>query len=218
VVVDTGVSTYEQGPERHYERSTAAHNTLRIDGEEQAEIWASFRVGRRPRMGRISGGSDGVFQFVNGEHDAYRRRGVVHARTLVLRAPDTWMVADFLRGSGTHRVESFLHFHPRVHVKPLDDFTVASDGLPRRCWSLEFAGQAWSLVTCGEGQFELIESWYSEQFGKRQPSTALRWAWIVTVPAVMVHVFIPTGIPAPHIAAAGSGKSIEIDGHRIPLR
>ncbi|HKS96783.1 MAG TPA: alginate lyase family protein, partial [Terriglobia bacterium] len=45
VVTDTGVSTYERGPERHYERSTAAHNTLRVDGEEQAEIWASFRVG-----------------------------------------------------------------------------------------------------------------------------------------------------------------------------
>ena len=49
VVVDTGVSTYEPCAERLYERSTAAHNTLRVDGEEQAEVWASFRVGRRPQ-------------------------------------------------------------------------------------------------------------------------------------------------------------------------
>ncbi len=88
VVVDTGVSTYEPGPERSYERSTAAHNTLRIDGEEQAEIWASFRVGRRPRVGQIRGGSNGGFRFLSGEHDAYRRLGVVHARTILLHAPE----------------------------------------------------------------------------------------------------------------------------------
>jgi len=218
VLVDTGVSTYEPGPERHYERSTVAHNTLRIDGEEQAEIWASFRVGRRPRVGQMSGGSDGVFRFVSGEHDAYWRRGVGHAREILLRAPDTWIVADLLRGSGTHRVESFLHFHPQVRVKALDEHTAASDGMPLRRWLLEFAGQAWSLVTYGEGQFDLIESWYSEQFGKRQPSTALRWAWKGTIPTRKVHVFIPKSIPAPHIAADGSGKSLEIDGHTIPLR
>ena len=218
VVVDTGVSTYEPGPERHYERSTAAHNTLRIDGEEQAEIWASFRVGRRPRVGQISGGSDGVFRFVSGEHDAYRRRGVGHARTIFLQAPDTWIVADLLSGGGTHRVESFVHFHPLVRVKALDDLTAASNGMPLRRWLLEFAGQAWSLVTYGEGQFDLIESWYSEQFGKRQPSTALRWAWKGTIPTGRVHVFIPTGIAAPHIVADGLGKLLEIDGHKIPLR
>ena len=56
VVVDTGVSTYEPGPERSYERSTAAHNTLRIDGEEQAEIVGEFPRGppsaRGPNAGR----------------------------------------------------------------------------------------------------------------------------------------------------------------------
>jgi uncharacterized heparinase superfamily protein len=217
VVVDTGVSTYEPGPERQYERSTAAHNTLRIDGEEQAEIWASFRVGRRPRVGRISGGSDGVFRFVSGEHDAYRPRGVMHAREILLRAPDTWIVADLLRGSSTHRVESFLHFHPLVRVQALDELSAASDGRPLRRWLLELAGQAWSLVTYGGGHFDLIGSWCSEQFGNRQPSTALRWAWKGTIPTMKVHVFIPTGIPAPHIAVDGFRKSLEIDGYRIPL-
>jgi uncharacterized heparinase superfamily protein len=215
VVVDTGVSTYEPGLERHYERSTAAHNTLCIDGEEQAEIWASFRVGRRPRVGRISGGSDGAFHFVSGKHNAYGRHGVVHARKIVLRAPDSWIVADLMRGNGTHCVESFLHFHPLVRVKAQDDPTPANHGVALRRWQLEFAGQAWSLLTCGEGQFDLIESWYSEQFGKREPSMVLRWTWKGTIPTMMVHAFIPKSVRVPHIAADGSGKSLEIDGHRI---
>ena len=53
VVVDTGVSTYERNAVRRYERSTAAHNTIRIDGEDQAEVsgqafaWGGARTSAR---------------------------------------------------------------------------------------------------------------------------------------------------------------------------
>jgi uncharacterized heparinase superfamily protein len=217
VVVDTGVSTYEPGPERHYERSTAAHNTLRIGGEEQAEIWGSFRLGRRPRVGQLRGGCHGAFRFVRGEHDAYRRSGVVHARTILLHSPDTWIVADLLRGRGAHLVESFLHFHPRVRVEALADRMETRDGQPLRRWSVEIAHQRYLLATYGVGQFNLFKSWYSEQFGNRQPSTALRWAWQGTIPAGMIHVFIPMGATLPHIAADWPGNSIEIGGNKIAL-
>jgi len=217
VVVDTGVSTYEPGPERYHERSTSAHNTLRIDGEEQAEIWGSFRVGRRPRVGQIRGDRNGAFPSVSGEHDAYRHLGVVHARDILLRAPDTWIVADLLRGNGTHRVESFLHFHPRVRVETLEDAMETSFGVPLHRWTVEFAYQSYLLATYGAGQFDLLKSWYSEQFGNRQPSTALRWAWQGTIPTGMIHVFTPVGTSLPHIAVDWSGNSIEIDGHKIPL-
>ena len=217
VVVDTGVSTYEPGPERYHERSTSAHNTLRIDGEEQAEIWGSFRVGRRPRVGQIRGDRNGAFPSVSGEHDAYRRLGVVHAREILLRAPDTWIVADLLRGNGTHRVESFLLFHPRVRVETLEDAMETSVGVPLHHWTVEFAHQSYLLATYGAGQFDLLKSWYSEQFGNRQPSTALRWAWQGTIPTGMIHVFTPVGTFLPHIAVDWSGNSIEIDGHKIPL-
>lgn len=46
-VVDTGISTYNKNVRRQYERSTAAHNTVVIDGENSYEVWGGFRVGRR---------------------------------------------------------------------------------------------------------------------------------------------------------------------------
>jgi uncharacterized heparinase superfamily protein len=218
VVVDSGVSTYEPGSERSYERSTSAHNTLRIDGEEQAEIWGSFRVGRRPRVGQIRGDSNGVFPFVCGKHDAYRRLGVVHAREILLRPPDTWIVVDLLWGNGSHLVESFLHFHPRVCVEALAGDMATSTGLSLRRWTVEFADGSYLLATCGDGQFDLFKSWYSEQFGNRQPATALRCSWQGAIPTGMIHVFTPLGTSPPHIAVDWSGNSIEIDGHKIPLR
>ena len=47
LIVDRGTSTYAEGPEREALRGTGAHNTVRIDGTDQFELWKSFRVGRR---------------------------------------------------------------------------------------------------------------------------------------------------------------------------
>ncbi len=215
VVVDTGASTYELGPERSHERCTAAHNTLRIDGEEQAETWASFRVGRRPEVRQMRGGSDGDLRFLRGEHDAYRRLGVVHSRTILMHPPDTWIVADILTGGGSHLVESFVHFHPRVRVAAI---AVAADaGPPIRRWSLGFGGERYQLAAYGAGEFDLLRSWYSEQFGERAPSTALRWLWRGPAPAGMIHVIAPLADSLPRVAADWPGKSITVEGHKIPL-
>ncbi len=45
LVADTGVFTYEVGATRDYDRST-----LELDGASQADLWAAFRCGRRPRV------------------------------------------------------------------------------------------------------------------------------------------------------------------------
>jgi uncharacterized heparinase superfamily protein len=218
VVVDTGTSTYEAGPERSYERSTAAHNTVRLDDAEQAEMWASFRVGRRPRTGQIRDGAYGDCPFVSGEHDAYRRLGVVHARTILWHAPNTWIVVDHFRGSGEHRIESFLHFHPRVRVEPLAGRMESVAGLPLRCWTLELAHQPYVLAALGSGQLELRESWYAERFGDRQTSTALHWTRKGEIPAGMIHLFTPVGAPLPRLSADWRAGWIELEGRMIPLR
>ena len=46
VFVNSGTGMY-QGALRGYFRSTAAHNTVMIDGEEQSECWGEHRVARR---------------------------------------------------------------------------------------------------------------------------------------------------------------------------
>jgi uncharacterized heparinase superfamily protein len=76
VVTDTGVDRYEAGPERDFQRSTAAHATLQVDGREQGEPFGSFRMGRRPRVrGRRLDD-----RTVMGEHDGFGASGV-HRRT-----------------------------------------------------------------------------------------------------------------------------------------
>jgi hypothetical protein len=50
VIVDPGTSTYQIGPRRSWERSTAAHSTVLVAGLNSSEVWSGFRVGRRARV------------------------------------------------------------------------------------------------------------------------------------------------------------------------
>jgi hypothetical protein len=46
MIVNAGTFQY-QGDKRAYYRSTQAHNTLQIEGQEQSEVWGEHRVARR---------------------------------------------------------------------------------------------------------------------------------------------------------------------------
>lgn len=218
VVVDTGVSTYEPGPERHYERSTAAHNTLRIDGEEQAEIWASFRVGRRPKVRPMDSGQVKRYAFMRGLHQAYRRLGVVHARQIILCPGNCWVVIDSLEGGGWHRVESFIHFHPGVQVGACTEGERSFAGDLRKRFLLSFASHRYFLLSSEAGNFALKEAWYSPEFGRRQKQTVCCWAWQGFLPSQLVYALVPAGRRIPRAFLQSDQKFIAIDDVRIPLR
>lgn len=110
VISNTGVSTYGPGPLRLAERGTAAHNTVRIDGVEQSEVWGSFRVARRAHV--TARRTDGR-RWAEAEHDGYRRLpGKVRHRRRVELCDGGVSVTDRLEGSGLHRAEIFWHVSP----------------------------------------------------------------------------------------------------------
>jgi len=110
LVVDSGTSTYEPGARRQYERSTASHSTVSVDGADQTEVWATFRAARmaRPRLERTE--DDGRTITVTGSHDGYRRLPgrPVHRRTWEV-GPAQVSITDEVAGEGEHRIESRLH-------------------------------------------------------------------------------------------------------------
>ncbi len=115
VVVDSGVFDYEPSLERAYVRSTRAHNTVIVDGEEQSEVWGVFRVARRARpisscIGRTE---DGTILF-EGAHDGYKRLTgkPIHHRRIHYDEQGSWVVSDELTGVGSHHMESVVHIHP----------------------------------------------------------------------------------------------------------
>jgi len=113
VVVDTGTGAYQDGPMRRRLRSTAAHNTIALDGAELLEAWSSFRTGRRGRAHARARGETPRFTWLWAWHDGYRwLSGSPQVHRLFLVSADDLWVLDALLGRGVHHIASSMHLHP----------------------------------------------------------------------------------------------------------
>jgi len=103
--VDAGTYDYDLGDRRRYDRSTAAHNTVCVDGEDSSEVWHIFRVGRRARTRRIEFDESGRGMTAGAAHDGYRHLSgrPVHVRRVELEGAG-FSISDRIEGSGRHGV------------------------------------------------------------------------------------------------------------------
>lgn len=116
ILVNSGTSGYEIGAQRDWERSTAAHNTLEIDGKNSSEVWAGFRVARRAYPYSVFINEIGDEIVIEASHNGYRwlTNKPVHRRTWRLKS-NSLTVFDMVLGS-VEQVRSRVYFHPEVAV------------------------------------------------------------------------------------------------------
>jgi uncharacterized heparinase superfamily protein len=183
VIVDSGVCEYAPGRWREYCRSTRAHNTIQVDGQEQSEIWGSFRLGRRAhpedvRWRAIEGGVE-----VSAAHTGYHRLrgGVIHRRTVSYDGA-VYRVSDVVTGTGRHRLESFLHFHPEMRID-LEAGGLVGEGQGVRL-VIRFQGNVSAeLRQNGKETSAPLQGWYCPEFGLRHSSPVAVLTWQGVLPA-----------------------------------
>ena len=73
VLVNSGTSLYDVSDERLWQRGTAAHNTVAINGENSSEFWGGFRVARRARPFNVQTEQSNEMVVVRAAHDGYHR-------------------------------------------------------------------------------------------------------------------------------------------------
>ncbi len=174
VIVDSGVYEYQAGEMRDYVRSTAAHNTISVDGKEQSEIWGEFRVARRANklQAEIVRRSDNQIVFSGGyqgfpqvsDKIAHKRKIVCHLN----HGGAAIEVHDKVLGKGVHRIDSYLHFHP--------DITLEDNG--GGCWNLlreQVTIARLVIETDGDKTISTIlgQDWYCPEFGIKQKNQVM---------------------------------------------
>lgn len=174
IVTDTGVPDYDDDAERHYCRGTVAHNTVTVDGTDQAEVWGAFRVGKRfaPTVEEASC-HEGTLSFT-GSFRGYAQivgDGVVHRRYVRCdsRAGEL-RIRDCVNGRGRHSVTSRIHLHPEVAIVERTPETVR----------LERSGV--QLVVASSAPVVIEDGWYSPRFGERQDRRVIRIGTEVELP------------------------------------
>jgi uncharacterized heparinase superfamily protein len=172
-------------------RSTAAHNSLRIDGEETSRLgngrWL-WLIENDARPKDVQWLSDTHHDVLMAAHDGYRRlpEPVEHSRRIVFNKDRRWWrIDDSLTGSGEHLAELF--FHPGVKIDLEDD-------------AVRFQaphGDLW-LFAPDESVFRQEPGWISAGYGLREPATVLVFAAQITPPCTLRTdlILVPSGTPA----------------------
>ena len=118
LLVDTGTSTYAPGPVRRYERSTAAHSTVELDGADSTEVWGAFRAGRRARVSGLAARADSSGVSCEAVHDGFRRLpGRPRHRRRWSLTEDGLRVDDAVTGRGRHQIVIRWHLPPGSAVR-----------------------------------------------------------------------------------------------------
>ena len=121
VFIDPGVPCYTGDLSRHRTaRATGSHNVLRIDGQEQAPILGTWRIGNDAAPTVVRCETDGRDVVITGEHRGYVRLPdpVIHRRTWRFDpAVGRLGLQDEVECRGVHQAERFLHLAPDTRVE-----------------------------------------------------------------------------------------------------
>lgn len=156
ILIDPGTYTYTAEPEwRDWFRSSAAHNTIRIDGRDQGEMAGPFRWASQPEV-KILEWQTGVERDVIDAECRYA--GFTHRRRVEFQKPGVFLITDHVSGPpGEHDIEQFWHLG-----------------------SIEARSKL--ILPAGA---ELRESWRSTRFGEKHRSPMLHVYRRGALPMVM---------------------------------
>ena len=194
-LVDSGSYCYiSNDDQRSAFRGTAAHNTLRVDGLDQAVLdgpfsWKSIPMTRVERW--IEGAS---FSLFVGSHDGYERMAapVIHRRFVFHLHGGFWLVRDLALGRGAHQLETFWHFAPQVMVSRVEggfisgvEFSASENGAGpgSRLALLAPTNQQWSA--------EANTGYVSHAYGSKQRAPLVRVSALSQLPAEAVALLVP---------------------------
>ena len=181
---DPGTYVYTADEQqRNLFRSTAYHNTVRVDGEEISEVNPgeifAFAENVQPKVNVWESNSDR--DLLDAEHHAYFRFAsfaspVAHRRIITLdKRKKFWNIRDIFRGRGSHLFEVFFNFDSGLEV--------AIDAQKTGTASDENA----SFMVVPRCEYvvdvRMEDRWVSRSYGTRLKSSAIIYSFRATVPA-----------------------------------
>jgi uncharacterized heparinase superfamily protein len=166
--VDAGTYAYDRDERRRYDRGTAAHNTVCVDGQDSSEVWHIFRVGRRayPREVRADFAAGGVNAAA--AHDGYKHLPgrPLPARCLTVGRDGRMIIQDSVSGRGRHLVEGGFLVSP--------EWTAAAEP---GGWLLKNGERTVRVMVRGSQELALFQELrcYHPEYGRELPATRLGW-------------------------------------------
>jgi hypothetical protein len=152
---DSGTFEYVgDSGERARLRGTSAHNTMQIDGRDQADGTGPFAWKNPPRVKVEQWITGRCFDFFQGSHNGYSRSPspVIHRRWVFHVKRSFWLVHDLAEGRGLHQLDIAWHIGSTLspdaseHIFTDELGGVAVFAAEAHSWSESLRRESWSPV------------------------------------------------------------------------
>jgi len=169
ILIDPGTYTYTRHAQwRSYFRSTRAHNTVMVDGLDQARQETSFMWSQPFKANLLESETEneGVIRLL-AQHNGYHKVGVTHWRGIIFRPSSSLLIWDYLDGKGVHGLE--LNWHLGYHPDEKNgeyEFPI----LPQSVLMSVEGGEA----SLHSGTVNPHYAWKSRTYGIKEPITSLQ--------------------------------------------
>jgi hypothetical protein len=193
-LVDSGSGVYisSDPAERSAFRGTAAHNTIRVDGVDQAIPDEPFSWTEIPTT-RVEHWLTGkTFSYFGGSHNGYERLAdpVTHQRRVLRVNGDggIWLVRDIALGAAEHNLELNWHFADDVVVHEV----APSEFVASRPKDEEKGNSSLRLIMPNQAGWStsITQHRISPAYGRFESASTLRSAASVKLPAEMATALI----------------------------
>lgn len=178
VLIDPGTYTTTGNDQwRRYFRGTRAHNTVTIDGLDQAVQDGPFAWSLPFAIHLVYKDEtpEGKITVIARHYGYKERLGVTHLRGVSYEPPGSWMIWDWLTGTGSHHLE--LNWHLGCRPIPVDG-GYHLEGFDR---PLLLTIEGGTSTLC-EGSVQPVGGWASRRYGSKEPITTLRVEFTGLVP------------------------------------
>jgi hypothetical protein len=175
-LVDAGSGVYisSDPADRNIFRGTSAHNTMRVDGVDQAVPAEPFSWTGIPTTRAENWVAGKTFSYFAGSHNGYLRLAdpVTHHRSVLRVNGALWLVRDVALGNAEHDLELRWHFAPDVSLREAGASELVASRLDRD------AGQsALRLIVPEQSpwKMEIARTLLSPAYGRLEPAPVARY-------------------------------------------
>jgi len=183
LLIDPGTREYVgEGNDRDLYRGTAMHNTLRIDGVDQADPSGPFSW-RRLTQTKVEQWIQGSgFDLLVASHDGYQRlpQPVTHRRWVLSLRNGIYLVRDLVERQGRHRLDISWHLGPEMQVVGQNVFRIKNGSQELAVFPVQ--GHGWAE--------EVRKASWSPVYGRKAPMTVLNFGATTDAPAEFVVVLV----------------------------
>lgn len=166
ILVDSGKYTYNSNAWRDYFISTAAHNTIEIDGVSD-KVRSQFSYGSAIESASVTD------QYFHSRARLDKKQfDVVHQRDLILLPKHALIVIDNLTANRSHKYTQWFHFHPSFDVVP--DGAGTGYKADNKNLSVYHSFSQGLSAALFHGQKEpIIQGWTSYDYQEKEPNHAI---------------------------------------------